>query len=726
MELGDAKGVKSGRWLSSEMMHYEDINFLAQAQYQFAADVLAVVVEQGVATGSTPDVVAAGMLLEHSTLLTCNLRAGAAVSFSGAYYNSDAWGFVPSAGRIFVVFVAEDTPIAFDVGGVDDRIDVVEVRPVLTPYNSTSRQFKDPVTKQVTSAITNTRYEHGFEFQILKGVESATPSAPSHTAGWIKVAEVYIAASASSITQSNIKDVRDSATWTTEAEITKLKNSVYIESLLDAENAVEARTTLDVYSKVETFPQEEVTCDSAVAVGDLIGYADGVYFKIPTASPQEIASSVSPTAGEPTIVTLVAGSLYVFVWRLSNAIKARAASLSGDTLTFGTTVDLTTTGSILSTAEGLDSTHLFIMFRNSSTGRNQLLAASVASLTITPGSAVDLSTSGGTAGSAVALSSSKIFATWNNTSATVMRHATVSGTTISLIGSETAFSPAIAAGVQTRTARINSDGSAVVVSYRPQVSSVYVWKNQVITTSGDSPVPQGSELPDNMDLEISEATTPTILQEVTGTTLTTAISHRHNSSSEFSQLVISRIASNNFNVVRVIDIPIALGYPAGVFNQNTRRIIWAWGTPQEEYNYELGYFSGFLGPYQIMVAEIKPTIDIRTCIIPYYELGASKRYDMKSIVWIDNRRFLGMMYDGIFDVLAAIVCVDFEFVGMALTAGTTVLVSKNAVKTGLSGLTPGMTYSINNSGEIILGGISGRSTYLGRAISATSIKLGMV
>jgi len=41
--------------------------------------------------------------------------------------------------------------------------------------------------------------------------------APAHTAGWIKVAEIEVADSAASITQAEIKDVRDSDTWTTEA-----------------------------------------------------------------------------------------------------------------------------------------------------------------------------------------------------------------------------------------------------------------------------------------------------------------------------------------------------------------------------------------------------------------------------------------------------------------------------------------------------------------------------
>lgn len=223
MELGDQRGIKTGRWLVNEILHADDINFLSQAQYQAVTEILSLLAEQGVATGATKDIVLAGLLLEHDNLLTCNLRTGAAVSFSGAYWNAEQWGFVASAGRIFSLLVPEDTAVAFDTGGTLDRIDLLEMRPARIAYDAVTRQFKDPVTGQVTSSVTNTKYEFGFEFQILKGTEGASPVAPTHTAGWIKVAEVEVDGSASSINQADIKDVRDSGGWTTEANGVKYK-----------------------------------------------------------------------------------------------------------------------------------------------------------------------------------------------------------------------------------------------------------------------------------------------------------------------------------------------------------------------------------------------------------------------------------------------------------------------------------------------------------------------
>lgn len=224
MDLGSNRGVKTSQWFSNEILRMEDINFVGESSYQNFTDLLAILAEQGVASGSTPDLVIAGCLLEHNNLLTCDLRTGAVVSFTGYYIASDGtWGFQASAGDLFGVYIFEDTSVAFDAGGAQDRIDIVEVRPIQEDYNAQSRQFKDPVTGAVTSAVVKTRTHYGFEFQIKKGTEGGSPSAPTHTAGWIKLAEVEVDAAASSIVQGDIKDVRESAGWTTEASHTLYK-----------------------------------------------------------------------------------------------------------------------------------------------------------------------------------------------------------------------------------------------------------------------------------------------------------------------------------------------------------------------------------------------------------------------------------------------------------------------------------------------------------------------
>lgn len=218
MKLGDSKAIKTGQWFPNEIFRDDDINFVGKSIYQNFTDLLSTLAEQGIANGSTPDIVIGGLLLEFSATLTSNLRAGAAVSYQGYYLDIyDTWGFQVSVGDIFSIMVPDNQSVTVDAGGSQGRVDTVEIRPIEISYNSLSRNFKDPVTGLVTSANVKVRKEYGVEVQILKGTEGGSPVAPTHTAGWIKVAEISVAGSASSITQADIKDVRGSWGWTTEA-----------------------------------------------------------------------------------------------------------------------------------------------------------------------------------------------------------------------------------------------------------------------------------------------------------------------------------------------------------------------------------------------------------------------------------------------------------------------------------------------------------------------------
>jgi hypothetical protein len=221
MKLGDSKAIKVGQWFPNEIFQDDDINFVGESIYQNFTDLLATLAEQGIANGSTPNIIIGGLLLEFSATLTSNLRAGAAVSYQGYYLDIyGTWGFQVSAQDVFSVMVPDDQSVTVDAGGSQGRVDTIEIRPTEISYNSLSRSFKDPVTGLVTSANVKTRKEYGVEVQILKGTEGGAPVAPTHTAGWIKVAEISVAGSASSITQADIKDVRGSWGWTTEANDT--------------------------------------------------------------------------------------------------------------------------------------------------------------------------------------------------------------------------------------------------------------------------------------------------------------------------------------------------------------------------------------------------------------------------------------------------------------------------------------------------------------------------
>ncbi len=214
MNLSESRAIKGPQWLSNMILRADDINFTTEAFYGNLTDQLAL--RANIQDGDA-DTVLTGLVLEPDTLLTCKLKHGAAVSANGYYLADGTWGWVSSPGDIFSVIVPEDTAVVFDAADpTNPRIDVVEIRPVEAAYNSKSRQFKDPVTEIITSQPTNTKREYGVEVGVVKGTPGASPSAPVATAGWIKIAEVTIPATATTIREPDIQTYRGASNWTTE------------------------------------------------------------------------------------------------------------------------------------------------------------------------------------------------------------------------------------------------------------------------------------------------------------------------------------------------------------------------------------------------------------------------------------------------------------------------------------------------------------------------------
>lgn len=167
MKLGDSKAIKTGQWLVNEIFLDSDINFVGEATYQNLTDQMALQFITQLELGD--DVVMDGLQLIYDAVLTADLKTGMAVSPRGTYIDSDTWGFIADPGALFSAIVPVDQSVTFDAGGTNTRIDVVEIRPVELPYKALNRNFKDPVTGIVGSAVVNVRKEFGVEVHILKG-----------------------------------------------------------------------------------------------------------------------------------------------------------------------------------------------------------------------------------------------------------------------------------------------------------------------------------------------------------------------------------------------------------------------------------------------------------------------------------------------------------------------------------------------------------------------------
>ena len=130
-------------------------------------------------------------------------------------------------------------PVAIEDGGAQDRIDIIQARLVETDYDTEQRAFKDPQTEAITyqDVPTKTRYE--LEVAVVKGTEGAGV-APSKTSGWVKLAEVFVAAGNNvSILDANISNItatlstESNSSWTTDTNtVYRLGTVDYIKNIV--------------------------------------------------------------------------------------------------------------------------------------------------------------------------------------------------------------------------------------------------------------------------------------------------------------------------------------------------------------------------------------------------------------------------------------------------------------------------------------------------------------
>lgn len=217
MKLAMNKAITGSNWFSNMIARADDMNFGSTSKYTNFTNLMALL------TGSSDvNVVLTGLELIIDTGLVTSLAVGGVLSFTGSYVDVEgAWGFNAGAEEVFSVIVPEIGVIAFSSADpTNPRIDVLEIRPKQILYDEKDRKFKDPITKVITSTPTNVKIEHGYEFNIVVGTPASSPVAPASNAGWIKIAEVSIAATQTTLTQNDIKDVRGSWDWSTEIDST--------------------------------------------------------------------------------------------------------------------------------------------------------------------------------------------------------------------------------------------------------------------------------------------------------------------------------------------------------------------------------------------------------------------------------------------------------------------------------------------------------------------------
>ncbi len=236
--MADALGLKTPNWFTNEMLITDDLLGLSNFWYKNLADTFAILVG---ASAASKDLVLHGLRLVWSASLTCSLQSGIALGVGGKYLNAaGSWGYSADATAHFAIFNPSDITIAFTAGDPSlQRIDIVEVRPTRVESDLATRTFRDPVTEVISTADVNTKVIFGVEYTIKLGTPGS--NAPTRDAGWIKIAEVTVPAGASAINDTNIKDIRQSSTWTTEASTTVIgKSPLHINWGVDTEDVENA------------------------------------------------------------------------------------------------------------------------------------------------------------------------------------------------------------------------------------------------------------------------------------------------------------------------------------------------------------------------------------------------------------------------------------------------------------------------------------------------------
>ena len=215
MRYSDFRGITARQWFPNQMLRSDAVNRSQADVYKNILDTLVTLTpnRDGRSTALR------GLELTHDNLMTCTLHAGVVLSHEGYYLTANSWGFVSDSDASFMVWVPDSIQVPFTPDGVgqgNPRVDAVVIRPTRENVDDVSASFKDPITGIISSSPVPGGYNYTYEFDVLTGTPAASPTAPATTAGWVKVAEVYIDDGTTALTTADLRGVDRSDEWTTE------------------------------------------------------------------------------------------------------------------------------------------------------------------------------------------------------------------------------------------------------------------------------------------------------------------------------------------------------------------------------------------------------------------------------------------------------------------------------------------------------------------------------
>jgi len=190
--------MRIGRWEGNEIIYTVDVvenSIDLMESFDFATDILGdnmIVSGMSVSEAGVPD-------------MTVQIEAGIA--------KDDTVGTFLIGEALIGIITASHATL--------DRRDIIEVRRFIEDTTPLTRQFKDPVTKAISSSTIDTKTEYKTEIKVLAGTPG-TGVALAVESGWIKIAEILVPAASVSVVDANIYNVdaekigANNTSWTTD------------------------------------------------------------------------------------------------------------------------------------------------------------------------------------------------------------------------------------------------------------------------------------------------------------------------------------------------------------------------------------------------------------------------------------------------------------------------------------------------------------------------------
>lgn len=133
--------------------------------------------------------------------------------------------------------------------GSNDRYDTIEIRRYQVATTPEIRQFKDPTTLAISQTSIDTVNEYKTEVKVLAGTPGSGVSASAEV-GWIKIAEVLVPASSTTVVDSNIYNVDAVVDGGTNSNWTNDQTSIF-------RNGSNSEVKTDIYTK--GVPEHSIT-----------------------------------------------------------------------------------------------------------------------------------------------------------------------------------------------------------------------------------------------------------------------------------------------------------------------------------------------------------------------------------------------------------------------------------------------------------------------------------